>query len=307
VRTVGRDHVVCTWDAATLERRGRFHLPEGFEALVDSRGDPRWILCVPEGRPGADEPEGTSLKAVDAASGEVAFDVRLPPGFEAPSARLLPGDRVLAVAEDGSRICRLDLAGGEAVVIDLTGDDAFHGPGELSADGRWSFLGGTTKGTVPSWIVRLDVATAEVTRIEREDETHPRASLFGFVPGDRYAFAAGPEMRLYERDTMRELLTRPLGSSNPAGVVFSADGARYAVLHVREHLDEGAAGLVPGNAPMLLSVHDTASGSTLLAAPIRSYARVLALDATGSRVVVVEESGRLLLWSVALPGSPASR
>lgn len=161
----------------------------------------------------------------------------------------------------------------------------------------------------PAWY-RTDVTTGSTVRMTAPEGASLRADQFGFVPGGKYAFTAGPELRLYDLSTAAQVLRRSLGWGEPKGVVFSGDGRRYATLHEeRETRRPGEWGSMPARVRAaipkgtrgVVTVEDTLSGVLLFAAPYPDYLSRLVLDADGGRLALVGGDGSVSIWRLPSP------
>ena len=296
ILTRARDRTVCAWDPKDLSFLSRVEAPAGYELAGMGGLQFSRILAVREGYDGDDWPDGRKAVVLDARTGERCFEVRLPEGVSTRDARWLTPKRVVFLAHDGSSVRTFDFEIGEFIGgFDCAEDNVYTGV--PSEDGAWFFAPGPSgKGDREPSVRRIAMETGAGSVLPIPGNLRLTARLFGLVPGGESLFFADPGMLVLDRETLKTISAKPLPTIDHGCLAFSGDGRRYAVgAGSFEDQPEEVRRLCPEGTHSLVRVHDTVTGYTRFAFPTKAYRPKVALNADGTRLVFVEDDGRLVL------------
>ncbi len=291
ILTRGRDRVVCSWDAATLDTLGRVELPPGFEFVGADWLARGRILC---------HEMGCAFRVLDARTGKILHEARLPRWTSTRGIRLISDHRLLIFSDRGDRARFFDLRSGEASGGFDRPEERFYQP-RLAEDGRTLFAPGTYgKGGREARVRRIDLSTGEAVSLPIPGVTRLRYRSFGLVPDGHSLCYSDPGVLVLDRGTLQTISRSPLRHISLGDLAFSGDGKRYVGAAKLKNHPEEVRKVCPAEARTLIRVHDTKTGRTLYAFPTPSYRPKVALDADGRRLVIVEDDGKLVVVTLPL-------
>jgi len=293
--TLAGDRTICAWNPENLGFLGRVELPPGYEfAGVGGLALGR-ILAVEEGYDWHEWPGGRKAIVLEARSGERLFSVRLPPGASTRDARWLSPRRLLLFAHDASWVRNFDLETAEVSGGFDCPEEKVHS-GEATADGATLFVPGYYhKGNRQATVRRISLKTGVQSVRPIPGVRRLSCRSFGLVPGGENLYFADSGMLVLDRETLETVSRRPLKKISFGDFAFSGDGRRYVVATEIEDHPEEVRKLCPKGAKSLIRIHDVKTGFAIFAFATKAYSPKVALDADGTRLVYVEDDGRLVL------------
>ncbi|MGA2796456.1 MAG: WD40 repeat domain-containing protein [Thermoguttaceae bacterium] len=312
LRSIGEDATVCTWDADTLKMLRRSSLPAGRLAASVRPSDGLFALC-----PFPSDPK-KPIQVIDVETGKALCEVALPLtwGDFGVTEHIAAVVRRVHWLNDQEILCtgyfiksdsgeedhwwRFNYRTGQVLKegpIDINTQNSFlNGLGELTEDGRRLLViddaGKGTWGPLKSeWIDTATLASQNSgeTKIDRQ----PNGD-FGLVPGGKY-FHIGSHV--FDRQTIKLVAARDFPRDRLSKIAFSADGSRYAAVI------EKISGINPWPGidewswyrkyPMIVRIHETLTGKTLLAFSPSATVWRLAFSADGQRVATANDDGTI--------------
>jgi WD40 repeat protein len=295
-RTYDVEGTACAWERATVRLHVRWRAPPlcGFLEAGERAG--RALCSRPRDPDPSTDSEATDLRVLDVENGAVVASAPVPDAYRDRGALWLPDGTLLLENAKRDGACVFDVEHAR-VLSTVRFDDSLASEMPHVVEGRtlWWMDGNLMRGDVPE-IVRVDLSTGSVARVRAPKDESVHGSRYGFVPDGKHAFVAGSDLLLYDRATLVEVARRPLGQE-PWRIEFSGDGLRYALLRGVERLPARERSSLPKTGG-LLTVHETATGRPLFAAPLAEGYGVLGLDAQGRTLVFVGDDGRPIVWDL---------
>ena len=300
LRSIGSDGSICTWDAGTMKMLTRNSLPTD-RFLANTRpSDGRYGLCPVRG-----DPNQPTL-VVDLETGKTVCEVMLPLKWEQYMTRMYWLDKSMALALGEGHWRRFNYQTGKIVAegaIDIDKQNSlYNGQGELTEDGKTLFYAHDAGKASPPWGVEVtDIASLRSRTLgEIGPEQWPNGPV-GLVPGGRY-FHLGTQ--IYDRQTLKPVAAREFPHMTVTGMTFSAAGDRYAVVmwKSQDEDDHDWWRHRDANNESLVRVHETLSGSTLLAFAPTHAAGSMEFSPDGKRLAIAYDDG-----TVEIRDLPAKR
>jgi WD40 repeat protein len=276
LRSLGRDNVLCIWDAATMRRVARRRLPDGHEVVSARPPHGDRLLTVRE--------DSADAVVVDGTSGKVLHEFTLPAGYERNTVHWLSADRVLLVGEDRDRLGWFDCAQGR--LTREVGIERLERSGTVTEDFRHLYA------LIPPFryqevleAVRIDLETGAGTRLRPPEPVTTPARSYGLVPGGRYFYLADPDVRIHDRASLACVALHRFEGREVRNVTPSGNGERFAVV-------------VRDGPRCRIQVHETLSGRRIGAIPTTSLYGRVALDDTGARIAFVNADATIERWTL---------
>jgi WD40 repeat protein len=324
LRSIGVEGTVCLWDAATLKMLRRTSLPSDRLPASVRPSDGRYVLCPLAGD------AKTPIQVVDVDTGKALCEVVLPITWSDVGVTEggVAGVRRVYWLNDQEVLCTgyfIDRSGAsdhwwrfnyrtgqilrDGRIHIETQNSLLNGRGEVTEDGRHIFVvNGEGKGDWgPLQAEWIDTATLTSRRSgEARIERQPNGD-FGLVPGGKY-FHIGSHV--FDRQTLKLVAVRDFPRDTLGMIVFSPDGSRYAAAIVKTRsLDEW-----PGvdewswhrKYSVVVRVHETLTGKTLLAFSPSAYVRKVAFSADAQRVATANDDGTIEVHQVPLDETKVS-
>ncbi len=298
--TIGRDNRVCTWDAHSLEPTGNHDLPVGFEVdQVHASGNQ--ILCLRdeahvEQRFGANSswPHGRPARVIDALTGSTRSTFTLKKEFSDCTLLWTHDPLKLLVCLDGKFI-PLDARDGRTSNA-VSYKDSGSMDSEFEEDGLHIYCyDGVAKNQRLIDGQRINMKTGATRALGPDKRRWVSARKAGLLPDGKHFWYAAPGLRVFERDTCKEVLHLPLNNVSIRHVSPSPDGRYFAVLSHEKfpRLIQKAAGSEEG---AILRIVDARSGAVALAYVVEGGGDGVRVSPDGKRVTVLTGGGKLMMW-----------
>ena len=234
---------------------------------------------------------------MDLETGKTVCEVMLPLKWEQYMTRMYWLDKSMALALGEGHWRRFNYQTGKIVAegtIDIDKQNSlYNGRGELTEDGKTLFYAHDAGKASPPWSVEVtDVATLEGHALgEIRPEQWPNGPV-GLVPGGRY-FHLGTQ--IYDRQTLKPVAAREFPHMDVTGMTFSATGDRYAVVMWKSQDEDDHDWWRHRDAAneSLVRVHETLSGSTLLAFAPTHAAGSMKFSPDGKRLAIAYDDGTI--------------
>jgi WD40 repeat protein len=296
LRTLGSDNTICTWDARTLKMVKRQNLPPGWSHESIREPDGRYLIGTTE----SDENSRT-LQVFDVEAGKVIATVNVPSDAFSILRVCWINDRE-AVAVTGGELCHFDVTSGKVFARRKLAIKLGRNAG-LTEDGKTFFV---IDGGIPKYPhVRIDRVSVETGKASRVGEFSLRrftGNKGGLVPSGKFFYIADPGFYLFERQSLKPVMSRSFRGTNSLSLDFTRDGSRFAVVTGgRIYVDLG-----PGQelrrwdaqTQSVVRIHDTETGRTLGAFRPSTHQASVRFAPDGKQLVVINGDGTFELWDL---------
>jgi WD40 repeat protein len=306
LRSVGRDGTVCTWDTATMKRRGRYSVPGGRLIASLRPSDGRYAMCAIRGT--GKQPIGV----LDLESSAIVCEVPpLPPSWEAEMplttwegglTRFFWLKQPEAMFVFDGHFRRFNYLTGKVLAegrVDIEKNNAlFNTQGEPTEDGTRLLDAHDGGKRTPPWTAdETLVPSLEFRRLGIVDTIGNPDGPFGLVPGGKYFYIAS---QIFDRQSLKRVAFKDFADGSPSALSFNADGSRYVTVVTprREWNEWPRQPTVSEKRRALLRVQETLTGRTLLAVPLSKPVVLSRPAPDGRQVAVALSDGTIEVWPV---------
>jgi WD40 repeat protein len=299
VRTLGSDNTVCTWDARTLKMLRRQHLPAGWKNGSSRQPDGRYLI-------GATEVEENNLtvRVFDAEAERLVAAVKVPQEAIRYLAVHWLNDREVFVLA-GDELCQFDVPTGKVLARRKLAKELARGLapiGSLTETGKDFFAinGGIPNRHPRVWIERVDAQSGKRQRVGKLELSRPTGRTSGLVPGGKLFYIGDPGLYLFDRKTLRPVVSLPFRGTDALSLHFTADGSRFCVVTGGLiHVDRNLRRWDPGT-QSVVRIHDTQTGRTLGAFPASTRWVSVKFSPDGKQLAVINDDGTFELWGLSV-------
>ena len=310
LQTHFREGVVEWRDPETLEVQRTFKIPVGSKFINWRPSDGRYALCKK-----APVKRYRHTQVIDLTDGKVVCELPLEIGWGARGNHVfwLPGNELLILDNSVKRVedtpidpkgldnrlqfrwIRINYSEGKILEEEELGYQFFNhrwlqteNPQLLySIDGGYRFT-------------RFEVSTydlsfrKEATVGEFLLSSRSPGNARGLVPGGKYFYVGDPGIYLFDRKTLRPVMSKELREHSLLELCFSKDGKQFAVVTGgRQYLSQDMELFDPGT-ESTVRVHDTLSGKTIYAFPSPTrWIRSMTFTPNGKGLLLLREDNVL--------------
>ena len=315
------DGVVCIWDAATLKLKSRLVAPNGYGMVALCGAGGQFAVC----RRLLETERYAPVKILDVDSGHEVGELKVPhygyvsyfmasekevccyyeePTDDSPQGEIPPG--IVIGRPYATYLARFELPGGRRIArheIRFPERDRFRSGGtdvRLAEDGKhlWILdgLSGDPRGLPHLGLYVLAIDGGNVTRHEKISRDYWGNYSFDLVPGGRW-FSIGS--LIFDRQTVH-IAGGVRADDSDCGPVFSADGSRYAALHLQQEPKNKVPAEQAAEPRMLACLRETLNGRAQLALPIDEHGHHVqfTFSPDGRRLAAVGPSARIYVWEL---------
>jgi WD40 repeat protein len=320
LRSIGGDHLICTWDLSTMKMLSRIEIPDDLCVVSVREPDGRYLICskvVREDNPNGpsssknekekDKKDAELLRICDAETGKIVTKIAVCQGMFS----WIDDREALCLhqsIDDETELCRFNYRNGKVLSVrkvpkEKSEDQLRRGDGQLAEDGRLFYLPDISErcwATLKTAV--LDPATGKIEYFQSKEDkrgewyNRVRARYAGLIPGGKYFYLVDPGFHVYDRRTLRQVSERTLPgtevlvhtASNDGKLLAVVTGGRIFIEDLFKEYDPGTQSIV--------RVHDVESGKTLWAFAASTRWVEIKFSPDGRRLAIVNDDGTIEVW-----------
>jgi WD40 repeat protein len=197
----------------------------------------------------------------------------------------------------GGELCHFDVTTGKVLARRKFGPPG----GNLSENGKHFFvIGGGIPRSPRVWVDRVDIQTGKSKRVGEFEVSRFTGNGRGLVPGGKLFYISDPGLYLFDRKTLRPVVSRPFRGTDSLSLAFTADGSRFCVVTGgRIYVDRNLRRWDPGT-QSVVRIHDTQTGRTLGAFPASTRWVSVKFSPDGKQLAVINDDGTFELWGLSV-------
>ena len=308
LRSLGMDNMVCSWDVASGEMKGRFSLPKDTTCVSVRPPDGRYALCA--SAPDVETPFWDSkkkvppVKVVDLGTGKVISEVDLPVNwsFTATKVLWLREPEALCLADGKARL--FNYLTGELMNqtnLDFNNQNIlFNGNAEVDDDDGqtlYSISGGYKSSRVA--LEKSEITKWESAKLGEAELPSLTGNARGLVPGGKYFFVGNPGLYIYDRNPVKLAAQKRLKGWDPFHISFSSQGSYCAFAALATRAVDDNFTIHEPDIQTIIRVQETLTGKTAFAFPTHSkLVSDIKFSPNAERLAVVTDDGFVEIWGI---------